>query len=231
MKQGKFIVIDGADGAGKATQSALLIEKLKKFRIITSYFDFPRYDKFFGKNVAAFLRGEYGSLESVSPYLASLPYALDRMAAGEAIRRALEAGSTVIANRYVSSNMAHQAAKFTNKKESEEFIEWLINLEYKELRIPREDIVVYLYLPESISSKLVSNKTDRSHLKGKKKDIHENSGTYQKSVINTYLDLAKKNDWIVIDCIKKGKLMSTPEINGMIVSALQKRKFLPNQLV
>ena len=73
MKKGYFIVIDGANGSGKATQSKLLVDLLKKKKIPVLYFDFPRYySSFFGKIFGRYLTGEFGTLETVSPYLASI---------------------------------------------------------------------------------------------------------------------------------------------------------------
>ena len=43
-------MIDGLDGAGKATQTKLLVERLKKDGKKVMTLDFPRYqDNFFGK--------------------------------------------------------------------------------------------------------------------------------------------------------------------------------------
>lgn len=227
MKRGTFIVIDGGDGSGKATQAALLLERFKKNKTPATFFDFPRYDKFFGQNVAAFLRGEFGKLKSVSPYLASLPYALDRMSAAKAILRSLTSGISVIANRYVSSNLAHQSAKLRKTKDKNKFIRWIKTLEYKELRVPKEDIVIYLHVPAHISSELVLKKDSRAHLKGKLKDIHEADDLYQRKVIDMYLSLAEKNDWIVVPCVERGALLSIESIHELIVEALKKRNFLP----
>ena len=70
MKKGKgvFVVLDGIDGSGKATQTALLLERLQEAGYKTGTIDFPQYyDNFFGK-----LTGEYltGKLGDVHPKLA-----------------------------------------------------------------------------------------------------------------------------------------------------------------
>ncbi|KXK11950.1 MAG: thymidylate kinase [Microgenomates bacterium OLB23] len=77
--------------------------------------DFPQYySSFSGKTVAMFLRGDFGELNQVSPYLASMPYALDRASVKEEMEEFLAKGGIIIANRYATSNMAHQAAKISS---------------------------------------------------------------------------------------------------------------------
>jgi hypothetical protein len=78
-RTGAMIVIDGGDGSGKTTQADLLIKYLCEKKYSARLIDFPQYySSFHGKTVAKFLRGEFGSIDQVSPYLASLAYALDR---------------------------------------------------------------------------------------------------------------------------------------------------------
>src|SRR3989344_2308491 len=113
-KKGKIIVIEGGDGSGKATQSKLLIEYLEKNSIPHAYLDFPNYSSFYGKLVGKFLRGEFGDLDSVSPYLASLTFALDRLSSKDTIENHLKAGKIVVMNRYATSNMAHQGSKIAD---------------------------------------------------------------------------------------------------------------------
>lgn len=81
-KKGKFIVIEGNDASGKSTQVNLLIKYLKSKKVPVKTLDFPRYyDSFFGKFIAGYLRGEYGQLSEVNPYLITFPYAFDRASA------------------------------------------------------------------------------------------------------------------------------------------------------
>lgn len=92
-KRGKLIIIEGADGTGKATQAELLVEHLKKNHFRVKYYDFPQYhNNFFGDMAARYLRGEYGSFLQSSPYLVSLPYALDRASVAEEMKSWLARG-------------------------------------------------------------------------------------------------------------------------------------------
>ncbi|MFH1187962.1 MAG: dTMP kinase [bacterium] len=209
-KKGKLIIIDGSDGAGKKTQSDLLIKKLKENGKDVVFFDFPQYDKFYGKIVARYLNGELGKLDDVNPYLISLPYALDRASAREEICDALNKGKIVICNRYTCSNMAYQSAKFENKKEQDEYVSWDEELEYIQNKMPIPDLVIYLYVPYEISQTLLDKKESgqREYVNGKKRDLHEESKNFLQKVEERYLNLTKEKNWNKIDCCSKKELLS-----------------------
>lgn len=221
-RRGKLIVIDGGDGSGKTTQAKLLVVYLKKEKIPVKYIDFPQYyHSFHGKVVAKFLRGELGKMEDVSPYLISLAYALDRASVKKEIEDFLGRGGYIIANRYATSSMAHQGAKFTNEQERKEFLKWQYDLEYKVHKIPRENQVIYLYVPWQTGLELTKHKDSRGYLCGKKQDIAEKDLNHRKASEEMYLDLAKKyKHWIRIDCMENGILLPPDEIHLKILQAI-----------
>lgn len=223
-RKGKLVVIDGTDGSGKGTQTELLLKYLDEHKKKNKYIDFPRYyTSFHGRMVGRYLKGEFGSLQSASPYLTSLFYALDRLTARDEIIDWLEEGNTVVANRYTTSSMAFQTAR-VEKEKQEEFIKWLYDMEYKEHKLPKEDVVLFLYVPVEISQKLLEQKNKREYMGGKKKDINEADVKYQKDVLKLYLDLAKKHPhWEVIKCVDaRGKLLAIEKVHGKVIAALKK---------
>jgi len=225
--KGKLIVIDGGDGSGKTTQTELLVKYLKQKGVPTKFYDFPQYyNSFHGATVARFLRGEFGEFDKVSPYFASLAYALDRASVRKEMENFLKRGGYIIANRYATSNMAHQAAKFKEKKEREKFLTWEYELEYKVHKIPKEDLVIFLYVPWRIGFELTKHKTGRGYLKGKGLDIAEKNLAHRKATEKMYLELAKKNKhWVKIDCVKDGKLLSREAIHQKILAIVNKLMF------
>jgi dTMP kinase len=223
-RKGKLVVIDGTDGSGKGTQTELLLKYLDEHKKKNKYIDFPRYyTSFHGRMVGRYLKGEFGSLQSASPYLTSLFYALDRLTARDEIIDWLEEGNTVVANRYTTSSMAFQTAR-VEKDKQEEFVKWLYDMEYKEHKLPKEDVVLFLYVPVEISQKLLEQKNKRDYMGGKQKDINEADAKYQKDVLKLYLDLAKKHPhWEVIKCVDaKGKLLAIPKVHAKVIAALKK---------
>jgi dTMP kinase len=214
--QGKLIVIDGTDGSGKATQTKLLVEKLKKVGHSVEVADFPRYGQRSAVLVEDYLNGKFGTAEEVGPYRASIFYAVDRYAASSEIKKWLEEGKIVVSNRYVSASMGHQAGKIKDKKERDKFLVWLEDLEFNLFKIPKPDINILLYMPPSIGQELVDKKGHRDYVNGTKKDIHEADLNHLKDAAEAYQYVAKKYNWIVIDCAPENKLKTIEEIHNMI---------------
>ncbi len=226
--KGKFVVFEGTDGCGKTTQVALLKERLVKEGYKVAVVDFPQYSEtFFGKLVGQYLAGNFGDLNQVDPHLASLAYAGDRWQAKEKIEQWLAEGRTVLANRYTGANMGFQTAKLP-RKERDEFLTWLEELEYKIYGIPREEVVVFLHVPSVISQQLVDQKAQRQYLGGVKRDIHERNLKYQKEVEKVYFALANKyHHWLTVECCdRQGRLMTPEKIHELVYNSLRKRKIL-----
>ncbi len=226
-RKGKLIVIDGADASGKTSQAKLLVEYLTSKKILTKYVDFPQYySSFHGKTVAKFLRGEFGKIDEVSPYLASLAYALDRASMKREMEAFLRKGGIIVANRYATSNMAYQGAKFVNDKEREEYLEWEYELEYKVNRIPKEDIVVYLFVPWQIAADLADKRGDRPYLNGKK-DIHEEDMEHIRKVEEMYDELHRRySHWVKINSATGNSIDSKEIIHQKIIQTLEEKKII-----
>ena len=84
QRSGRFIVIDGTDGSGKATQTALLVEELKVSGYKVEMTDFPQYGTKSAGLIEEYLNGKYGK---VGPEAASIFYAIDRFDASFKIRQ------------------------------------------------------------------------------------------------------------------------------------------------
>lgn len=223
-RRGKLIVIDGGDGSGKTTQSSLLIDYIKKQNIPVKGFDFPRYySSFHGKFAGRFLAGEFGN--NVSPYLASLAYALDRASAKEEMDQFLSHGGIIVSNRYATSNMAHQGARLAEDKRGE-FVDWIDELEYKIHKIPREDIVIYLHVPWVVGMELTKKKGERAYL-GNKQDILESDQQHRQEAEAMYLALAKKRkNWVIIECVEDSIMLPKETIHEKILAILRERKIV-----
>lgn len=221
--KGKFIVIEGIDCTGKATQAKLLVKKLKEIGKKVVYLDFPTYEKTPGGIVVKwYLEGKFGTLSEVPPELAVLVYAIDRYQFAKENKKALEEGKILISNRYTQSNIGHQASKFKNK-EREKFIRWIKEVES---RMPQPDIIIYLDLPIEISLKL---KRSRDEAKGaKEKDIHEKDIEHLKNARECYLETGKKEGWIIINCFDELKkdIKDKEEIHREILKKLRERNII-----
>ncbi len=214
VKKGKFIVIDGTDGSGKATQVALLSERLKKEGYKIKNVDFPEYYKnFFGKFIGHCLSEQYYNFVKVHPKIASVLYAADRWESSKEIEGWLAKGYLVIANRYVSANQIHQGGKIKNAKKRAEFIKWLDIMEHKVFKIPRPDVVLYLSVPLEVSIKMMKerNATSKRNYTGGRSDVHEVDKEFQKNSRESALWLSKTLKYFKkIDCAD-GKNVRTRE--------------------
>ena len=222
MAKGKFIVIDGTDGSGKWTQTKLLIERLKNNWYDVELADFPQYGKRSAMMVEDYLNGNFGNAQEVGPYRASVLYAVDRYAASFEIRKRLDQWKIVIANRYVSSNMWHQAGKIKDLDERDKFLKWLEEFEYWLFDIPRPDKNILLYMPTEIWQKLVDKKWHREYVGWEKRDIHEADLQHLKDAAEAYKYVAEKYDWTIIDSAPNWELQSIDEISEKIWIEIRK---------
>ena len=206
MNKGKFIVVDGTDGSGKATQTKLLVKKLLDEGYSVKTIEFPQYaTKSAGMVENYLLLGKYGTAEDVGPYKASIFYACDRYDASFKMRKWLEEGNIVIADRYVGSNMAHQGGKIKDVEERKKYFNWNYNLEFKIFEIPKPDINFILHVKAEISQKLAKKRKTSD-----KRDIHEKNINHLRDAEKTYLELAST--------YKEFELMLTLHFTHKIIS-------------
>lgn len=227
----KFIVLEGLDGSGKSTQVKLVRNYFTNNNIDYEYLHFPKMEEgVFGELVAKFLRGEFGDISQVNPYLVGLIYAGDREHSKNAINEWLNSNKIVLVDRYVLSNIAFQTAKFDVQKEKQELTKWILNLEYEYFKIPKPDIEIFLDVPFGFTKKSLNNNRtgdDRDYLKGKE-DIHESSISFQESVRQEYLRLLEYSDsYFKIDCSNHDGDMLKPDfISNKIIELLIKQEIL-----
>lgn len=223
--RGKLIVIEGIDGSGKRTQVEMLARAFSSRGIPFTQVSFPRYDGFFGKLVARFLNGEFGPLESVDAHFSALLYAGDRLEAKPGIESALASGQTVLADRYIGSNLAHQGSRMLRDKRYE-FLKWLMQLEYEIYGLPVEDLVIYLRVPAAEAHRLVGEKGARNYTK-LKRDLQEGSLSHLQAASEVYDELARQPNWATIDCfnVATHSLHAPEDIHRKILAAVEERVF------
>jgi len=219
-KTGKFIVIDGTDGSGKATQAKELARRIRKIGRKVKTIDYQRYyNNFFGKMIGECLIGLNGDWVKLDPKIASVLYAADRFESSKKIKQWLDDGMIVIADRYTSSNQIHQGGKVLNGRKRKEFLDWLEKMEYGIFGIPRPNVIVYLDVPLEVTRKLMEkeNKDKKKRYQKGKKDAHESDPRHLERAKKSAMKMIKeKNNWIKIDCTKNGELLSIKEIHEMV---------------
>lgn len=227
----KLFVLEGLDGAGKSTQIKLLKDFFEKSGQQCEFLHFPRTDTpWFGELIARFLRGEFGSLNDVDPYLVAMLYAGDRRDAAGEIQSWLDGGKVVLLDRYTYSNIAYQCAKISDIKGQEKLRRWILELEFGYFAIPRPCINIFLDVPFMFTrSNLTSERdgNDRSYLNGRN-DIHESSLTFQEKVREIYIRVAASESSLsVINCSNScGTMMPPEEIFDSITRLLKAKNLI-----
>lgn len=218
-KKGKVIVIEGSDGSGKATQTKKLFDRLAGDGFSIRKVEYPNYGSESSALVKMYLGGEFGSKpDDVNPYAASSFYAVDRYAS---YKKEWEdfyfAGGIVLADRYTTANMVHQATKIDDPAMRESFLNWLWDYEFVKLGLPVPDCVIFLDVDPSCSRRLMENRSNK--MNGEQdKDIHEKDPVFlQKSHASSCL-VAEKYGWIRVSCLDSGELREIDDIHEEIYS-------------
>ena len=200
---GKLIVLEGLDGSGKGTQTALLAEYLKEKGKNVRVIDFPDYSSEGCTLVKMYLDGKLGdNPDDTNAYAASMLFAADRYTSYVMSWKKdyLADDTYVIANRYTTANAYHQLSKMP-EEDWDSFLSWLWDFEFSKLGLPAPDCVLLLDMPESVSSALVRK---RSAETGQILDIHEKDHDYLGRCRRAASYTADKCGWKVIKCADDG---------------------------
>lgn len=217
MKLGKLIVIDGGDGAGKATQVAMLAETLKKAGFEVETLDFPRYKtNTFGALIRECLDGKRGDFMKVDARVASSLYAADRFESRPQLEAWLKAGKIVILDRFVSANMMHQGAKIHDEAELHSFLDWLDHMEHEIFGLPRPDAIIYLAVPAVVREGLKATAVKEGK-HGAATDLAEADAAHQRNAEERARTIvASKNNWHAVNCCKEESMRTREEIQADI---------------
>lgn len=211
--KGKLIIIEGGDGSGKATQTEKLFQRLLLEKFKVKKIEFPNYASKSSALVKMYLNGEFGTdPATISPYIASSFYAVDRYASFKKDWEAFyQEGGIILCDRYTTSNMVHQAAKIDDELEKNKFIEWLYDYEYNIFGLPVPDYVVFLDMPPELSFELISKRASKAL--DVSRDIHEANEQYLKKSYNNANQIASIYNWHKVMCISNSSLKTVEEIH------------------
>lgn len=216
------IGFEGSDGAGKATQTNLLVKYLEEQGMKVARVSFPRYTETVGGKLLYEVmksdRADAYNWPKIDPFVASMLYAMDRKESEAYLNNLIEENDFVIFDRYVESNLLHQGGKFSSENERVEFAEWLISLEYYLLKLPKPDEIVYLTIPFWLSRKRAKIRQDSG---GPKLDTVEKDLEYVKAGHDAGIFYANYFQWNIVEGIKNDKELSFEEIHEQVKIALK----------
>ena len=212
--KGKFFVIDGMDGTGKTEQTDELIKRMQREGFPVDTISFPRYGKPAAAAVGEYLEkykkgSEFGPMTEVSAKQASIFYAIDRFGARRGMIATLDAGTHLVANRYVASNMGHQGSKIDDLAERMSFYHWNDKLEFSLYGVPRPDLNIILHVPVDVALTRIDSR-------GLEKDAHENRA-HLEAAERTYFEIARTfPGFCLIEGVEDGRILSIPEVHEKI---------------
>ena len=212
---GRLIAIDGVDSSGKQTHTEMLYQRLKNDGYKVKRISFPAYESPSSSLVKMYLSGDFGkNPEDVSAYVASSFFAADRFASFRMDwKQDYENYDTIIiADRYTSSNMIHQASKIDDKDEKDKFLSWLCELEFDIYKIPKPDITLFLDMPTEYAQVLMKERENKFN-PDEEKDIHERNSEYLKKSYENACHIADRFGWEHIMCVSDNKIRTLDEIN------------------
>ena len=219
---GKLIVLEGIDGSGKSAQYRRLCARFEREGVDYHSIVFPRYGEESSALIRMYLNGAFGSKpEDVNACAASIFYAVDRYASYMTEwREYYNNGGAVLSDRYTTSNAVHQGAKLP-PEEQPAFFDWLYDLEYVKLGLPRPDLVIFLDVDLETSERRIARRAQKH---GGGSDIHERDAEYLQLCLDTGRRAAAHYGWRVVDFMKDGAEREADEkheeIFGIIKGAL-----------
>lgn len=175
MSEGRIIVLEGIDKAGKGTQCRLLYNAIKKTGMDCIILDFPDYSTTIGKEIRLFLDGRRSYSKEVQHLLLSV----NRWEKKEDIEKIRKSGTMIIMDRYYQSNLVYGLSHNLD-------LNWLINLDKG---LPQEDLVIILEIDPETSYKRVHHN----------RDIFEKNLEFLLTVKQNYRQLAKVYEWEIIN--------------------------------
>jgi len=173
--RGRLIAVEGIDQAGKRTQANFLLKQIRKTGRRVSIWDFPDYRTPLGRILRAYLSRKL----RLEAHAVHVLYAANKWEVAGKLAERVGRGEVVVVNRYSPSNFAYGLAHGLP-------LAWLSSLERG---LPKPDLVIVLDI------------SPRTSLRRKRKgrDVHEGDLAYIKKVRSTYLRLAKRYGWKIID--------------------------------
>ena len=175
MREGRIIVLEGIDKAGKGTQCKLLQNDIMKAGFNCKILDFPDYSTSIGKEIRLFLDGRRSYSSEVQHMLLSV----NRWEKKEEIEKMLQNGTIIIMDRYYQSNIVYGLSNGLD-------LNWLINLDKG---LPKEDIVIILEIDPATSYKRVN----------RNRDLFEKNLEFLSNVKQNYRKLSQVYNWKIVN--------------------------------
>ena len=163
-RNGRFVVLEGIDGAGTTTQVARLSERLRKAGGAQVRSTREPSDGPIGSLVRQVLTGRIVAPEGRAPGWATMAllFAADRMDHVESeIEPFLAAGGVMISDRYDASSLAYQSVSSGSSGGGEKAVEWIRSLNRHAMR---PDLTVVVDLAPELAAERRASRGEAAQL-------------------------------------------------------------------
>lgn len=222
---GYLLAFDGLDSSGKATQTKLLIERLRRLGWKVLVVQSPDYLTPSGQELKARLQNKLGDW-TATPWQEKMKYfSLNRTEHREEVVSWLRQGNIVVYDRYVPSSMAFMAVEALNPQKAAMFRHEIYSAvereEYRVNRMPHEDVSIFLDVPPRLASALLE----------KRKEITKDQNEYtdhlavQERLYNEYDVLCTENPkrFLRIKCVEGVELLGIEDTAELVWTGLKSR--------
>lgn len=162
-QRGHLIVLEGLDRAGKSTQVQHLISKLETHNKPVKHLRFPNRSTPIGQMINSYLTNQ----TSQEDHVIHLLFSANRWEAAAEITSLVEAGTTVLVDRYYYSGCVYSAAKRNPNMD-------LLWCRHPEVGLPRPDLCVFLDLDaEEVAKRggFGGERYEREELQGRVREL------------------------------------------------------------
>jgi dTMP kinase len=198
--RGSLIAFEGCDRSGKTTQCVRLVESLKAQGEDVELMKFPDRTTAIGMLINNYLQMS----QELDDRVAHLLFSANRWEAIESMEKILNAGTTLIVDRYAYSGIAYTAAKGLD-------IEWCRS---PDVGLLRPDKVIYL----SLSEEIMSQRANYGRERYEKND-------FQRRVRQLFLQLQEPY-WLNVSA-DGGIDVIHEEIHTIVSDTIRESKFKP----
>lgn len=166
---GKFIVFEGIDGAGKSTQAEILAQRLKEWGK-DIYLTHEPSDGVVGKMLRQALRGELNLSEQVMAAL----FAADRLEhltnTENGVLAHLAKGTQVICDRYYLSTYAYQSVQVS--------LDWAMALNSQAAIMAKPDVHFYIDIPVEVALERIRQNREQTDIYETKERLEKTKDKY-----------------------------------------------------
>ncbi|PIT97991.1 MAG: hypothetical protein COT71_03110 [Candidatus Andersenbacteria bacterium CG10_big_fil_rev_8_21_14_0_10_54_11] len=222
--KGLLISFDGLDASGKATQTRLLIERLRSQNLTVHTFGTPDYTTPTGQELRAYLQGKLDDWSAMPWQKKMRLFADNRAEHRQEVVAALAAGEIVVYDRYVPSSLTFITVEAKHQeayRSRQEIHAEVRQAEYHANNMPQEDISIFLDVPPRLALTLLGDRKKQQQ----EPEEYTDQLAVQEELYREYEHLISTgpNRYTRVMCVDQESLLPPEVIAGRVWQMLTNR--------